>query len=106
MYKLSLSLNDAFNVVRARKSNVAPNFNFMEQLHCFEQQLRSGTPLLSTPSTSSRVGISSTAVQRCACTNTDCTCPKPNPHFLSPLLPTGASPDSGIEFDRWTSIPE
>nr|CAH7725473.1 unnamed protein product [Callosobruchus chinensis] len=40
MYKCSLNLNDAFNVVRARKSNVAPNFHFMEQLHNFERELK------------------------------------------------------------------
>jgi hypothetical protein len=39
MYKLSLSLNEAFNMVRARKSNIAPNFHFMEQLHNFESEL-------------------------------------------------------------------
>jgi hypothetical protein len=39
MYKLSLSLNDAFNMVRARKSNIAPNFHFMQQLHNFECEL-------------------------------------------------------------------
>jgi hypothetical protein len=43
MYKLSLSLNDAFNMVRARKSNIAPNFHFMEQLHNFECELQ-GSP--------------------------------------------------------------
>lgn len=108
MYKLSLSLNDAFNVVRRRKSNIAPNFNFMEQLHSFEQELRAsrGTPLLSVqPPDPSDVGQTRTQ-QRCACGRPDCTCPPPNPHFLSPLLPTGASPDSGIEFDRWSSIAE
>jgi Predicted protein-tyrosine phosphatase len=39
MYKLSLNLNDAFNMVRARKSNIAPNFHFMQQLHNFECEL-------------------------------------------------------------------
>jgi len=39
MYKLSLNLNDAFNMVRARKSNIAPNFHFMRQLHNFECEL-------------------------------------------------------------------
>lgn len=39
MAKLSMSLNDAFNLVRARKTNVAPNFHFMEQLHTFEREL-------------------------------------------------------------------
>lgn len=40
MYKCSLNLNDAFNLVRARKSNIAPNFHFMEQLHNFERELK------------------------------------------------------------------
>lgn len=40
MYKLNLSLNDAFTLVRNRKSNVGPNFHFMEQLHNFEQELK------------------------------------------------------------------
>lgn len=39
MAKLNMSLNDAFNLVRARKTNVAPNFHFMEQLHTFEREL-------------------------------------------------------------------
>jgi protein-tyrosine phosphatase len=39
MYKLSLNMNDAFNMVRARKSNIAPNFQFMQQLHDFEHEL-------------------------------------------------------------------
>ncbi|XP_033607222.1 dual specificity protein phosphatase Mpk3 isoform X2 [Cryptotermes secundus] len=43
---------------------------------------------------------STTAEARC-CTDPDCKCPA---HFLSPLA-IGTSPDSGIEFDRWTSAP-
>lgn len=39
MSSLRLSLNDAFALVRARKSNIAPNFHFMEQLHAFEKEL-------------------------------------------------------------------
>lgn len=46
MYKLNLSLNDAFNMVRNRKANIAPNFHFMEQLHNFEQELKAHHPLL------------------------------------------------------------
>jgi len=68
MSKFSLSLNDAFSHVRARKPNIAPNFHFMEQLHRFEEELRGK-------------GVERT--------------------FLSPLN-FGQSPDSGIEFDRWT----
>lgn len=40
MYKCCLNLNDAFNLVRACKSNIAPNFHFMEQLHSFEHELK------------------------------------------------------------------
>lgn len=40
MYKCSLNLNDAFNLVRERKSNIAPNFHFMEQLYNFERELK------------------------------------------------------------------
>ncbi|KAJ1532321.1 hypothetical protein ONE63_000928 [Megalurothrips usitatus] len=82
MYKMSLSLNDAFNLVRSRKSNIAPNFHFMEQLYNFERELH---------------GASSTA------SSTECKCSATSlPQFLSPLG-IGQSPDSGIEFDRWTS---
>lgn len=38
MYKMSLSLNDALNLVRSRKTNIAPNFQFMEQLYNFERE--------------------------------------------------------------------
>ncbi|XP_034240015.1 dual specificity protein phosphatase Mpk3 [Thrips palmi] len=84
MYKMSLSLNDAFNLVRSRKSNIAPNFHFMEQLYNFERELH---------------GASS------ASSSTECKCAPgstPLSQFLSPLG-IGQSPDSGIEFDRWTA---
>ncbi|KAK7863831.1 hypothetical protein R5R35_003318 [Gryllus longicercus] len=132
MYKLSLSLNDAFNLVRQRKSNIAPNFHFMEQLHSFEQELaessrrsgEGGTPTVSIegglegsepsdisggPSrlprgtsvpSSGPGGDSSTRENKPPCPP-DCKCAA---HFLSPLN-MGTSPDSGIEFDRWTSAP-
>ena len=44
---------------------------------------------------------SSTTAEGRSCTDPDCKCPA---HFLSPLA-IGTSPDSGIEFDRWTSAP-
>ncbi|XP_059469659.1 dual specificity protein phosphatase Mpk3-like [Neocloeon triangulifer] len=111
MYKMHLSLNDAFNVVRNRKSNIAPNFNFMEQLHSFEQELRlrgefapAHTPLLSIqPPEVAALRGQGPMTRRCPCGRPDCTCQPQNSQFLSPLLPTGASPDSGIEFDRWAS---
>jgi dual specificity MAP kinase phosphatase len=116
MYKMNLCLNDAFNVVRDRKSNIAPNFNFMRQLHSFEQELHLGsgesgqqTPVLSMqpPEVAAlRGGQTHHLVRRCPCGRPDCTCQPQNSQFLSPLLPTGASPDSGIEFDRWASSTE
>ncbi|XP_015115180.1 dual specificity protein phosphatase Mpk3 [Diachasma alloeum] len=90
MHKCNLSLNDAFNLVRSRKSNVAPNFHFMEQLHSFERELRDRDDRKRNN-------------QRCigACQpNGPCNCPAPS--FLSPL-DLGLSPDSGIEFDRWAA---
>ncbi|KAI8428652.1 hypothetical protein MSG28_007382 [Choristoneura fumiferana] len=39
MQRHRLSLRDAFELVRARKTDIAPNFHFMRQLHAFEQDL-------------------------------------------------------------------
>lgn len=46
MQTLHKSLDEAYDLVRAQKSNIAPNFNFMGQLLDFERQLRgtSGSP--------------------------------------------------------------
>ncbi|KAK0078382.1 hypothetical protein PV325_002559 [Microctonus aethiopoides] len=91
MHKCNLTLNDAFNLVRSRKTNVAPNFHFMEQLHSFERELRDR---------GDRKRINN---QRCigACQPGGiCNCPAPS--FLSPI-DLGLSPDSGIEFDRWAA---
>ncbi|GFG30143.1 hypothetical protein Cfor_09536, partial [Coptotermes formosanus] len=117
MYKLSLNLNDAFNMVRARKSNIAPNFHFMQQLHNFECELARSPKDAPNPTQGSEsqemksesetvienavAQTTSTAAEARCCTDPDCKCPA---HFLSPLA-VGTSPDSGIEFDRWTSAP-
>uniref|UniRef100_S4RGY1 protein-tyrosine-phosphatase n=1 Tax=Petromyzon marinus TaxID=7757 RepID=S4RGY1_PETMA len=39
MQKLSLPLNDAYDFVKHKKSNISPNFNFMGQLLDFERRL-------------------------------------------------------------------
>lgn len=121
----SLCLNDAFSLVRARKPDVSPNFHFMEQLHSFERQLKENNnnnsyissigALLRTPSSSSsssstfpsplasivghqlmgRNGKSLRASKySCACIEFECKCMQ--------TTTIGVSPDSGIEFDRWT----
>lgn len=87
MYKLSLNLNDAFNMVRARKSNIAPNFHFMQQLHNFEHELArspkdapnpsegtEGQEMKSEPGTGSDSAVaqtSSTAAEGRSCTDPD-----------------------------------
>lgn len=127
MFAKGLGLNDAFTFVRARKPDVSPNFHFMEQLHTFERQLkndpnRRAAPSISsasTPSTcdpssntpSSATSSASSSIRdhrsrylarhvkySCACNELDCKCMQQE--FLGPG--TGVSPDSGIEFDRWT----
>jgi hypothetical protein len=61
-----------------------------------QMKLESGTV-----SDSAVAQTTSTAAEARCCTDPDCKCPA---HFLSPLA-IGTSPDSGIEFDRWTSAP-
>ncbi|XP_069793383.1 dual specificity protein phosphatase 7-like isoform X3 [Narcine bancroftii] len=44
MQKLNLSLNDAYDFVKRKKSNISPNFNFMGQLLDFERTLGHSSP--------------------------------------------------------------
>ena len=54
MSTCGMTLNEAYDFVKDRKSNVSPNFNFMGQLLDFERQLRSPkTPSSTTSSLSS-----------------------------------------------------
>lgn len=148
MFARSLSLNDAFSLVRARKPDVSPNFHFMEQLHTFERQLNidathrakllpgggcssASTPSSSSISSGSAAFPSSSGLQRnlsgeqptaaaaahdrgsgtgprthmgkysCTCFEVECKCNQAAIELLGPFS-SGISPDSGIEFDRWT----
>ncbi|XP_075434504.1 dual specificity protein phosphatase 9 [Ascaphus truei] len=44
MQKLNLSLNDAYDFVKRKKTNISPNFNFMGQLLDFEKSLGLSSP--------------------------------------------------------------
>ncbi|XP_052902743.1 dual specificity protein phosphatase Mpk3 isoform X1 [Anopheles moucheti] len=182
MFARTLSLNDAFLLVRSRKPDVSPNFHFMQQLHSFEQQLNidptqsasakqalysassssaasscssssvgagvggggtssndgggggGGHSVSTTPFSASSIGSSGSgsagiepssrhhaphhhplqpkhalhqvhsrhAVKyNCACVEVECKCTQAAIDLLGPFT-TGISPDSGIEFDRWT----
>ncbi|XP_067144325.1 dual specificity protein phosphatase Mpk3-like [Centruroides vittatus] len=71
MHTLNLSLNDAYDLVKKRKNNISPNFNFMEQLVDFERQLN----------------ITCAHVGECKCKTI---------HTAN-----GSTPDSGIQIDEW-----
>ncbi|EDV97590.1 GH16949 [Drosophila grimshawi] len=87
MQTRALSLNDAFMLVRDRKPDVSPNFHFMQQLQSFESQLR----------------LSPGSKFSCNCIAADCKCMQTGGFIAAHLAKaTGVSPDSGIEFDRWT----
>lgn len=62
MQKLCLSLNDAYDFVKERKSNISPNFNFMGQLKEFEQKLTTSP---------CRTGACRCAVVGCHCLSPD-----------------------------------
>uniref|UniRef100_W8ADW6 protein-tyrosine-phosphatase n=2 Tax=Ceratitis capitata TaxID=7213 RepID=W8ADW6_CERCA len=136
MQTRTLSLNDAFTLVRDRKPDVAPNFHFMEQLHSFERKLRpagvgsggssvnnectamdesGGGGSVSVPSCTAQASLANTLMAggRCAgemgskficnCIATDCKCMQTGGYMAQlAKAATGVSPDSGIEFDRWT----
>lgn len=94
MARLKLNLNDAFSLVRSRKSNVAPNFHFMEQLFTFEKELALGDDEQKKErKVCERCENKAEGTQACSC--------QTSVGFFSPLM-IGQTPDSGIEFDRWT----
>ncbi|XP_022118963.1 dual specificity protein phosphatase Mpk3 isoform X1 [Pieris rapae] len=85
MQRHRLSLRDAFELVRSRKTDIAPNFHFMRQLHSLERDL--GLHERSAPLSKvlEETGAREPA-ERCGCVGA-----------------VGVSPDSGIEFDRWSA---
>lgn len=117
MHTLSLNLNDAFTLVRDRKPDVSPNFHFMQQLHSFERQLRLKTNEAMDQSggggggggggvvgsSDIPMGPCSTSKFSCNCIAPDCKCIQSSGYIAQlAKAATGISPDSGIEFDRWT----
>lgn len=152
MHERSLSLEEAFQLVRIRKPDISPNFHFLRQLHSFEGQLLDSNPdraPLSAQSTDSSYLTpdceKSIHSGRCGCElSSGATIPHQQHHFHhnfhqqllnqqlyhqsypqhqqqhqsnqqaimeckcmqmhTDYLGTGigVSPDSGIEFDRWT----
>ncbi|XP_065359172.1 dual specificity protein phosphatase Mpk3 [Calliphora vicina] len=115
MHTRALNLNDAFTLVRDRKPDVSPNFHFMQQLHSFERQLRLNTNEAMDQSgsgggggvsvTSGDISMGQCASSKfsCNCIATDCKCIQSGGYIAQlAKAATGISPDSGIEFDRWT----
>lgn len=97
----SISLNEAFSLVRSRKPDVSPNFDFMQQLNSFEQEI--GISMENDCKTKQKnadqpkhelqiqyepISVENSLLKKLSTTNN---------------AKTGVSPDSGIEFDRWTS---
>lgn len=88
MQRHRLCLRDAFELVRSRKTDIAPNFHFMRQLHSFERDLG-----LHEHSASLSKVLEQLGAREAEATGADCGC----------APQTGVSPDSGIEFDRWSA---
>ncbi|XP_073951233.1 LOW QUALITY PROTEIN: dual specificity protein phosphatase Mpk3-like [Choristoneura fumiferana] len=94
MQRHRLSLRDAFELVRARKTDIAPNFHFMRQLHAFEQDLGLRERSASLSKVLEELGVRESEVAAAGGAAGACGCAPP---------PHGVSPDSGIEFDRWSA---
>lgn len=101
MQTKSLTLNEAFTLVRSRKPDVSPNFDFMQQLNSFEQeikfQIENGFKTQQPSSDQHKddlqkheheyVNVKNSLLDRIGANS----------------VKKGVSPDSGIEFDRWAS---
>lgn len=90
MQRHRLCLRDAFDLVRSRKTDVAPNFHFMRQLYVFERDLGLHENCASLSKVLETLGVRDAVLEA-----EECGC--------APRAGTGVSPDSGIEFDRWSA---
>lgn len=94
-----LSLNDAYTMVVKRKANIDPNFHFMQQLDSFEKQLLDArTP----PKPKHQHQLHHQHQQQQQPPSLANSTTSSASSYLSPLSTAVQSPDSGIEFDRWT----
>lgn len=114
MHSRLLSFEEAFALVRLRKPDISPNFHFLRQLHAFERQLMEENPSRTPQSAQSSDSIYSDC---CGCSLSSPSPVAPPFHHYRPhqtlqqqlicqkhhYSQIGVSPDSGIEFDRWTS---
>lgn len=131
MHSRGINLEEAFALVRRRKPDISPNFHFLRQLHSFEGSCLGLRTPLSAQSTDSNYSTSHCDTTNCCdsiSSPSSCSTASMHPHhhqhhqhhlhhnFHQQLLNQhihqgqsdylgtgiGVSPDSGIEFDRWT----
>lgn len=131
MHAKLINFEQAFALVRTRKPDISPNFHFLRQLHAFECQLFDGSNQSTTPLSAQSTDSSYMTpmcetpahIENCDCdifTTTHNLHHHSHSHHnfhqqlinhhlhqqqgKSEYLGTGigVSPDSGIEFDRWT----
>lgn len=82
------SLNQAYDFVKLRKSNVSPNFNFMGQLLDFEKQLN-------IPNSTSSSSSSSAASNSTSSSGGSGSASSPTLFFTTPATPKSAAPNGG-----------
>ncbi|KAJ0180045.1 hypothetical protein K1T71_004636 [Dendrolimus kikuchii] len=104
MQRHRLCLRDAFELVRSRKTDIAPNFHFMRQLHSFERDLGLHEHSASLSKVLEELGAREPPAPDSGLPVSGARAPPAAgvaPCGCAP--PAGVSPDSGIEFDRWSA---
>ncbi|KPJ11258.1 Dual specificity protein phosphatase Mpk3, partial [Papilio machaon] len=101
MQRHRLCLRDAFELVRSRKTDIAPNFHFMRQLHCFERDLGLHEHSASLSKVLQELGVREAGAGAGAVSGGGAVGAGAGACGCAP--PAGISPDSGIEFDRWSA---